>query len=219
MNKIISYILFLFVITQLNCFAQVNDAGLWLTLSAEKKVSQKFSIQLTECLRLNENFSELGTSYTEIGANYKIVKGLSIGGAYRFSQKRRVDDFYSQRHRYNIDLGYKLKVKNISLQFRERFQSQYKDIGRSETGLVPSNYFRSKLTVKYDLNKKYTPFISAELFYNIGNAIDNMRYRAGFDYEFNKYSTLSLYYMIDKEMNVKNPWTSYVIGLSYTYSF
>lgn len=199
--------------------AQVNDAGLWLNLSAEKKITQKFSTQLTQSFRLNENFSELGTSFSEIGVNYKIQKRLSIGAAYRFSQKRRVDDFYSMRHRYNIDISYKLKIKKLSITLRERFQSRYKDYKTSEKGNVPKNYFRSKITMRYNLNKKYTPFISGELFYQLAEQIDNLRFKAGFDYEFNKFSTLNLYYMIDKEINVKNPWTNYVIGLGYNYSF
>lgn len=199
--------------------SQVNDAGLWLTLGAEKKISQKFSTQLTQCFRLNENYSELGTSFTEIGLKYKLAKKLSITGTYRFAQKRKVNDFYSLRHRYNIDLGYKFKVKKVSITLRERFQSSYKDVGRREKGNVPANYFRSKITLQYNLNKKYTPFVSGELFYEIKQYIDNMRFKAGFDYEFNKLSSLNVYYMIDKEINVKNPWTNYVLGIGYNYSF
>jgi hypothetical protein len=217
MNKLITC--FLLLAFSFATKAQVNDAGLWLNLSAEKKITQKFSTQLTQSFRLNENFSELGTSFSEIGVNYKIQKRLSVGAAYRFSQKRRVDDFYSMRHRYNIDISYKLKIKKINITLRERFQSRYKDYGTSEKGNVPKNYFRSKITMRYNLNKKYTPFISGELFYQLAEQIDNLRFKAGFDYEFNKFSSLNLYYMVDKEINVKNPWTNYVIGLGYNYSF
>jgi len=188
-------------------------------LECRKKITQKFSTQITQSFRLNENFSELGTSFSEIGVNYKVLKRFSIGATYRFSQKRKIDDFYSMRHRYNIDVSYKLKIKKLSITLRERFQSRYKDYGNREKGNVPKNYFRSKVTMRYNLNKKYTPFVSGELFYQISEQIDNLRFKAGFDYEFNKFSTLNMYYMIDKEVNVKNPWTNYVIGIGYTYSF
>ncbi len=221
MNKFFKHIIFIcFVILVCNnSFSQVNDAGLWLTLSAEKKITQKFSTQLNQCFRLNENYSELGTAFTEIGLKYKLAKRLTLAGNYRFTQKRRVDDFYGLRHRYNVDLSYKIKVKKLSIVLRERFQSTYKNIGRSDNGGIPINYFRSKITLQYNFGKKYTPFVSGEIFYELKNYIDNLRFKAGFDYEMNKFSTLNIFYMIDKEINVKNPWTNYVLGIGYNYSF
>ena len=218
-NKSTTFFVAFLLLFCLKTKSQVNDAGLWLTLGAEKKISQKFSTQLTQCFRLNENYSELGTSFTEIGVKYKLFKKLTITGTYRFAQKRKVNDFYSLRHRYNIDLGYKFKVKKVSITLRERFQSAYKDVGRREKWGIPQNYFRSKITLQYNLNKKYTPFVSGEVFYEIKEYINNLRFKAGFDYEFNKLSSLNVFYMVDKEINVKNPWTNYVLGIGYNYSF
>ena len=215
--KIVFSLICFFVYSQAK--TQVNDAGLWLALDVEKKITQQFSAQFSHSLRYNENISELGTSFSEIGISYKIIKPLSIGAAYRFAQRKRVDDFYSNRHRYTFNITYKLKFRQFKLNFREQYQSNYKDIGTSAEGHIPTNHFRSKITVAYDLEKKYTPYISTELFYKIGDYIDNMRYKAGVEYEVNKFHALEIYYMIDKEMNVKNPWTSYVIGLGYNFTF
>jgi len=218
MNKNRLFLL-LFVFLAFTSYAQVNDAGLWANISLEKKITQKLSAQLTQSFRLNENYTELGTSFTDLSVDYKLPKKITISLAYRFSQKRRIDDFYSQRHRYNIDIGYKLKVKKMSVIFRERYQSRYRDLNKREKGNIPKNYFRSKITLRYNLNKKYTPFVSAELFYEIGEYVDNLRFKAGFDYDFNKFHSINIYYMIDKEMNVKNPWTSYITGIGYKYNF
>ena len=204
------------------CFsakAQVNDAWLWLNLNVEKKITQKFSAQFTHSLRFYENFSELGTSFSELGTSYKIINPLTVGGFYRFSQNKKVDDFYSNRHLFSLYLNYKLKYNQFKINFREQIQTKYTDVGTSETGMAPSDHFRSKISVSYDLNKKYTPFISTELFYAIGGYIDNVRYKVGAEYVFNKISSVNLYYMIDKEIDVKNPWTNYIIGLEYNYTF
>ena len=203
--------------------AQVNDAGLWTSVNVEKKIISRLTVSLTEELRFNENISELGTAFTEIGADYKFNKFVSFGASYRFIQKRRVDDFYSLRHRYNMDLSLKYKIKKIGITLRERFQTQYSDVNTSENGKVPERYLRNKLTLKYDLDKKYMPFISAELFYQLsnprGNEFDNVRYAAGFDYEINKRMSASLFYIINKEFNVNDPWTEYIIGTGFTFSF
>lgn len=223
MNKIFSLIVFLFLFETTLCFSQVNDAGLWASINLEKKINPKLAIALTEEARFNENISELGSAFTELGANYKIKKNILIGVSYRFIQRRGVDDFYSLRHRYMIDLTIKHKIKKVSFALRERFQSQYADVNTSENGRLSERTLRNKLTVKYDLDKKYTPYISAELFYQLnnvmGNEFDNIRYAVGFEYKFNKTSSLDLFYLINKEMNINDPVTDYVIGMGYNYTF
>ncbi|MBI2279090.1 MAG: DUF2490 domain-containing protein [Bacteroidetes bacterium] len=216
-HKILFFLISLFFCFQAK--AQVNDAGLWLNLNVEKKVTQKFSAQFTHGFRWYENISELGTSFSEIGMSYKIIKPLTVAGFYRYSKNKRVDDFYSNSHRYSFYVSYKLKVKQFKINFREQFQSRYKDLGTREMSYIPKKHLRSKIEVSYDLEKKYTPFISGELFYEIGEYIDNVRYQAGLESELNKFNTFHLYYMIDKEMNVKNPWTNYVVGVGYNFTF
>lgn len=224
MNKKRFYFLLVFELCLLTkAQSQVNDAGLWMSLNAEKKITSKFSLSFSQEFRLNENISELGTAFTELGAEYKVYKKIFVGLSYRFLQKRQVDDFYSLRHRVNIDAGYRLKTHKISFTIRERFQTQYKDVNTSPEGHLPEYYLRNKLSVKYDLGKKYTPFLSAEIFYQLnnpaGNEIDNLRYAGGFSYEVNKFHSIDLFYLINKEINVNNPWTEYVIGIGYKYSF
>lgn len=219
-----TYLLLFFTCFCITATAQVKDAGLWLGLTIEKKLSAKFAIELTEEARFNENITELGTAFSELGITCKITQGLSAGAAYRFSQRKRLDDFYSLRHRYNIDLAYKFKIKKITITTRGRFQSQYKDVNTSETGSVPSNYLRSKFALKYNSDKKTDPFISIE-FFNLLNDpsgqafVDNIRYQFGLDHELNKFSSITLSYLINKEVNINNPWTSYITAIGYKYSF
>jgi hypothetical protein len=205
------------------CPAQVDDACLWTSVNIEKKITSKFSATLTEELRFNENISELGTAFTEIGANYKFYKFFSFGLSYRYIQSKNLDDSYSLRHRYNIDLAFKYKVEKVLASLRERFQTQYTDVNASENGKVPDRYLRSKLILKYDLEKKYTPFISCELFLQLtnpeGNELDKERFAGGFSYEFNKYTAVDLFYMINKEIHANNPLTEYITGVEFNYSF
>lgn len=221
MNKLLFKIVFFFVDLFIcgQAKTQVNDAGLWVNLDVEKKITQKFSAQYTQCFRYFENISELGTSYAELGIDYKFYKTFSVGTFYRFTQTKRLDDSYSHRHRYFFYLGYKIKFKQFKISLREQYQSTYKDVGTSINGSIPTNMLRSKVGVSYDLNKKYSPFVSSEWFYEMGQYINNVRYKAGIDYELNKFHGINLYYMIDKEMNVNNPWTNYIIELGYNYTF
>jgi hypothetical protein len=203
-------------------FTQVNDAGLWLGLNLEKKISGNFSLNLEDELRLNENLSEAGTHYTEIGGDYKLSKGFSAGLYYRFTEKRRLDDSYSKRHRFYTELSYRRKVNRFSFTLRERLQCQYADIQSSEKGHIPEYYLRSKFSIKYRVKKRIQPFVNTEIFYQLsnaeGNEIDNFRVAGGLEYSFKKYGSVELYYLINKEINVKDPLTEYIIGLGYNYA-
>ena len=108
---------------------------------------------------------------------------------------------------------------------RTRLQEQQQDIYSSDYGYIPAWYSRNKLTVKLDLNKKYTPYLSAELFYRISSPnseryiIDKMRYTAGFEYEFNRVHTLDLFYLLQQDKNSNDPMTDFVAGIGYVYTF
>lgn len=203
--------------------AQNNDMQLWTTISLEKKITKTFSLNYAEEVRFNENISEVGQFFSDIGGTYKINKAWRISANYRFTNKRQLDDSYSKRHRYYVDLSFRKKFDPVVLMFRTRFQSQYKDVFSSYTGKIPEHYSRNKLTLKFDLDKKYNPYLSAEMFYQLnnpeGNKIDNMRYSVGLEYAFNKRTSLDFYYMIQQEYSVSNPERDFVIGAGYQYSF
>lgn len=202
--------------------AQQKDAGLWLSAAVEKRFNKKFSATLAQEVRLNENLSEAGTVFTEAGVDYRFAKRWSAGVSYRFINRKRTDNFYSIRHRYMTDVSYRLRIKKISITPRLRYQVQYRDINTSENGKIPSKYIRSKVTARYSLEKRYTPFISAEIFYQFGikeKFVDNLRYMAGFDYELSKFHGLNVFYMINKEVQVNDPVTEYNFGLGYKYNF
>lgn len=221
--RLINFFCFLFLFICLQSNAQVKDAGLWLSLNFEKKITKRIAAELSQEVRINENISELGISFTEIGGEYKFNKKVSAALFYRYIQKRQLNDMYLSSHRWFVDVSYKRKIKKISLTLRQRIQAQVRALSTSSESKVPEYYMRTKLSVKLDLDKKYTPFISGEIFYPVFNReeifIDNTRVSAGFEYEFNKRHSVTIFYMINSEVNVNDPWTDYISGVSYKYSF
>src|SRR5665811_1306937 len=109
---------------------QVKDAGLWTSAGFEFKVVKKLTASISEEVRFNENISEAGMIITDFGVAYKFDKHFQFAVGYRYSQKRKVEDYYSMRHRFNVDVKYEKKIKPFQIQYRFRFQDQYSDIGR-----------------------------------------------------------------------------------------
>lgn len=203
--------------------AQVNDAQMWASVAIEKTFFKKLTISLTEEIRLNENITEMGVFFTDVGLSYKFHKNWRISGNYRIINKRRLDNSYSTRHRYYFDLAYRKKWYSFTLIIRSRFQSQYTDVNNSETGKIPDYYSRNKLTLKYGVTKKISPYTSAELFIPLNNkerqGIDNFRFSTGLEFEFLKNSVIDIFYMYQKEFQVANPERDHIIGVGYTFSF
>lgn len=204
--------------------AQQNDFGVWGSIAVKHKFSQKLSATVEEQFRFNQNAGVLAQYFTDGGLEYSISKKFKVALCYRFINSNQYT-YYSKRHRLYADLSYKTKISRLQLLLRTRLQEQQQDIHSSEHGRIPAWYSRNKITAKIDLNKKYAPYFSAELFYMIsapnedGGIIDKMRYAAGVEYEFNRVHAIDLYYLIQQDKNVYDPITDFVVGLGYAFSF
>jgi len=201
--------------------AQVNDAGLWTSVSLEVKVVKKLKANVSQELRFNENITELGAAFTDIGLQYKVSKCWQISANYRFIQRRRIDDYYSFRHRFYVDAKYEKEVNHLGLIWRGRIQDQYSDIGRAADGGIPEYYLRNKFTLKWNTKKTITPYLATELFskldYPHTDFIDGLRAAAGIEYAFTKHHKMDVYYMLQKELYTSKPQTDFIIGIGYLY--
>jgi hypothetical protein len=223
MNKILTGIVFLFLaFSGMIAYSQVNDAGLWLSLNVEQKITPAISISFSEEMRMYENITEVGAVFSDIGLTCKFGSRFKISANYRFTNKRRLDDSYDNRQRYYFDFTYREKLTPVILLFRARFLSQYTDIFKSPTGKIADYYSRTKLTVKLDIFKRIKPYLYAESFFKMNNPegilFNNSRYCAGVEFSFNRLHMVDLFYMIQKECNVNNPETYYIVGIGYYFT-
>ncbi len=222
MKSTLSLFLLLFLVLTKVSNAQTNDAGLWLSGAIEKKFTQRVYMEGKVALRFKDNVSSLASFYGDLGVGYKLMKGLKIEAHYRYSEKTKQDKNNDERQRYYADLTYKLKTGTpIKISFRLRLQKQYANLLTSDKGAIPKNAIRLAAKVAYGY-KKYEPFVSAELYYLFDqpeNYFKRIRYKAGVEYELNKRNSFTVYYMIQKQLNKIDPLRSFVVGLSYNYTF
>lgn len=210
--------LFLFIS---GTYGQMNDAGLWTSLTFEAKLIKKLSATISQEYRFNENVTELGTWINEAGLEYKLNKYLKASVNYRFTLKRMTNNLYSPRHRFFLDIKAEKKIKPIIFQFRTRFQEEWADVNRSPESGFAGYYSRNKFTFKLDLDKKWEPYFSLELFSPVRHdqpyIFDDIRCAAGVELALSKHHKLDLYYMIQRELNVNMPVTDFIGGIGYQY--
>ena len=226
MKKFPALLFFSFSFIPLLSAQYYDDAGMWNTINLEKKFKNNLSVFITEEFRLKENFGQINLFYTDVGVGYRPYGFMKVELAYRSIEKHLITGFYSIRHRLMLDITFKRKIKDFNLAYRHRLQAEVRNVNSSDNGTIPEWYSRNKLTLKYDLKKKYTPYASCELRYQIDDTRNTEseqtwhrgRYALGFDYELNKTSTFGIYYLIQHEWNVSVPENLYILGLEYSLS-
>ena len=205
----------IFLICRLGIFAvnaQEKDFQTWTSAEIDKKLSKKFKLQLSQELRLKNNSTQLGSTFTDAGFKYKVLKNLDAGLYYRFIVTQD-----AVAHRPYLDVSYDLEQGRWTIEPRLRFQHQVQRDQPAE------DYIRPKLSINYRVVKHWGPYVSGEFFYhtfyNKGNEIDQYRLSAGVDYSFTKEHSLKVYYLFSQELNVTNALQRHVAGLSYKYDF
>jgi hypothetical protein len=208
-------------------FAQPSrDAGAWLTFNFDYEFKPKLVLLLTQELRLRENISALNLTYTDIGLQYAPIKNVKTSVVYRGIQKYSWETPVSFRHRLMWDLVLKHKFNNLVLQCRSRLQAEVKNYYTSIAGKNPEFFWRNKFAIKYELNKRTTPYLAAELrtqlhdpknqFYNYET--HRMRYQLGLDYKISQKQAFGVYYLIQDEFGLANTQDQYILGLEYSVS-
>lgn len=203
------------------------DACLWTTLNLEKKFSNNLAVLYTQEFRLRENLSQINLFYSDIGVEYGLIKNLKTSLSYRNIQKVLPEGWVSLRHRITWDLNYKKKFNHLSLHYRNRIQTEYRNIYTSVKGKLPEWFWRQKFTAKYELSKRLTPYAAIEFRYQITDprnqkddrAWHRVRYQAGCDYQLDKRKSIGAYYLIQNEFETSDPNELYVLGLELTISF
>lgn len=214
------------LLTQSVCAQRSKDAGMWATFSVQHTLNKKINFVVDQELRLRENFQRINLFYTNIGIDYKLNKFIKVSPTYRAIQKKRLDGFYSYRHRLMLDVTLKKKLNKITLSERVRYQIEVQDLYTSKKGRLAEQFLRFKTDFKYSLADKFTPYVSCELRYQIrsprgdGPIYDNNFHRIrnvlGIEYQLNKKNSVNLYYLIQTEFNISTPESIYILGLAYT---
>ena len=205
----------------LTAAGQIDDVGLWAGVKVTKKVTREFDISINPEYRFNHDVTTLDAFLTDVGLEYEIVRSVRVSLHYRFINSNR-DNYYSKRHRLYADLAYRYKLKDFTFQVRGRIQQQYTDINSSEFGKYPVWTIRTKLGVRYDFGKKYTPYVSGELYYLLKDVTEadgiftRNRYEAGFTYDFNRLHGINPFLLFQHNRITGFDELVYGIGYSVT---
>lgn len=225
--KNLNLLLFIILINSFYSFAQeeeydtvvVRDIESWHKIQFEYKFNKKLRLNISQHIRLEENSLKLERFFTEAELKYKIGKGFAINGAYRFISEQK-NSGITNAHRWNIDGLYSKKINRLNISSRIRLQTK-KELPKEDNDR--ENYLRLKLKFNYNIkNWKFDPYFSNEIFRTTNNTYkntwDKYRFSIGTNYKFKKQHSLSIFYGAERQLNVSNPKTTYLVGLGYKFT-
>lgn len=188
-----------------------KDAEVWTGVKINKRITENVLLRIRQEVRINDNASSMKNGFVDVGVHYGLNKYLKITGNYRYINDGK--GFFD--HRAYTDLRLRYKAKPFAFSFRSRFQHETQI---TEKGTKQEVLNRNKFQITFDLDKKVSPFISSEVYYDYYKSmVKKLRYTVGFDLDLKNRMELALFYRLQREINVANPKYGHILGIGYSY--
>ena len=214
--KTIVYLLFLIFPAIIVCQQKPQDFGTWSKLKTSLKINKKTLLSNKTELRTFDNSRQVSQFYTQFAINQKINKKITTSFAWRL--KVLNEEFsYIIANRFHNDLNFKHKFSDLSFNFRLRTQINFNRFSRYDL------YERTRLKLKYKINKKIAFYIYQELYFLLSPSdnyfFNKTRFGSGIEYKINKRTDLEIKYLKINDINVENTSSLNILGLKISYQF
>lgn len=217
---LLNIIVLVFLIMGLNdLFAQNTDLQLRVTPSVSYKINKKWQASFDYRIAFDNNMSSFRSNMFQPALEYKIIKGLSLELAYRFTSA-----FSNDSHRLFATLQYKYKIDkkfSLSSSTRYQFSTGSFDLYYMRNLKEPSQYIRQRFSFDFNVPKsKFSFNASPELFLKLDSnpiALHRIRYHLGTDYNLDYGNSIGLGIFYEDVFKVTKD-DRLVFNLKYSFS-
>lgn len=206
----------------------INDSGLRLSLSADKKINDRFSLNVKVASRQVENFRLLNRIYIRPGVDVTLNDHFkaSFKASYIYSRKGFKE--FSNNFRYALSLTYKTKLTDrLSLSNKLTYQNTATyfirniEIEQKDNGVI-----RDKTTLKLKHTRRGDVYLSEELLFQIVGKTERYfgrnRVYIGYIYKLNSKLDLDAYFILERThggTSAAPKERTFFYGLNLGYSF
>jgi len=231
-SNFILVILFSLLLSNIT-FAQIDDNkdfAIWNSVGIKYSPIKKLSFGVEQHLRLKESASETDEYFTEVAAEFELIKNLEIAQSFRFIRENDnvgKKQGYEKHFRFSTDISYNFDVKKFNLFYRLRYQNK-RELGLEDNTLeTPVETLRFKAGVEYNIVKwPLDPKIAVEIFnrkrenYSLISGAKLSRYRItlGTSYNLKKFGKFGIYYRFQENTRPDNTFQTTILGFKYSYS-
>lgn len=192
---------------------------MWATLNASHDLNKRWSLGMESQFRLDDNFTMYDASVIDIGASYKISKMLKTAATYRFGNSQRVYREFVNRHRFAFDFRIDEGFGEWDLDLRFRYQAAFDASSVGEQNADLKDAMRYRLKADRKLISKTSLAVSLELFQNTRwyqPMLTDWRFRSEVSRKIAKRQSVSLGYMVQRQMNTANPLMQHILLIGYS---
>ncbi len=183
-----------------------------LNVELEYEPIKNLELSFSPEIRFEDNFSA-DVYVFDLGASYKLWKGVKVEGIYRYGINLRETKSTEYYQRYAFGVIGKTKWNNFEPYLRLRYTNDNDD------NISNDQMIRLKAGVKYDIpNCKISPLVAVEGFHSLDeNSLYKLRYALGAKYKLCKNQYLKAYYKFDYyNLEYKN---RHIISVGYNIKF
>lgn len=225
----ISLVLALFCTTAVAAqdFKYHDDAEIRTHFSLETKLSRRWTVHLDQQYRFGSNISRLTRGSADLGLTYKINKNVKLLADYTYILSGKKEGYYATRHWFSGAVTLRGNIDRWRFVYRNLVQLRNGDMNSDEM-YQTKIYDRNKLSVRYEINKRWTAYTAAEAYIPLNNpnvkGIDRTRNFFGVLFNTTRNQQLELYFMYQHEWQKGGWWENdiyrylrrdFVYGIGY----
>lgn len=228
-QKYFSFALIVFSTLSVQMTIAQNNSDLegWSSVGLNLKATKKLSFSVSEHLRSRNDITTVKNYFTQIKANYEVLKNLELGGGIRYitrnddvGNKQGLESFF----RYQFDASYTQKINQIGVLLRLRYQNK-NQLGMSEEeGDIAQEFIRTRIGLRYKIKAvKLNVRLFAEHFNQPNNSkLENTetrtRYTLKLSRKFKKIGAFTVFYGIQENNLNQEKTNKSFLGLKYAYT-
>lgn len=229
MSKKILHSLFLCLAFACGLKAQdlINDVGLRLSVSAEKKLSSRFTVTAKVLARQVENLTLLNRVYIRGGLKAKLSKNFMAEMRLYYMPTRKGYQEMRDNFRYAFALVYKAKLsRRLSFSDRVTYQTTTNYLISSPLQDEKlAGVIRNRYTFSYKLNRRSEPYIKEELLWQVVGKKEQYfgrnRVYLGYEYLLTEKLSLDAYFIYERGFNDNDgpQEQNFFYGINFGFSF
>jgi len=204
--------------------ARSKDLFYFSDFEVKKKLNDKWSIFIQPTMRFKHDAGTLYYFHLRNGVQYRANKNLDLGFTYRFVEGRSrvlTEINWDQEHRLEMDIAPKIKLGDLSIVDRSRFEYRY-----FETASQDKWRYRNKFQLAHPFeifDCKFKGFVSEEIFFDLNtDEIVTHWITPGVSKKLTDHLTATLYCIFEFARTAEgvDDWNqSYIAGTKLGWSF
>jgi hypothetical protein len=204
-------------------YSQEKDFGIWYGVTVKHEIAKKLDIEISAVVRTFESAKKIEQEFLEGGLDYTFNNYLSAAGSYRLTNNYEDDLKYHLQHKLFLDLKGSLKIADLSLTGRFRFQARYKTYFEDVDDKIPDYTARIRLKATYKtFSFPIDPYIYAETFLPLNDNTDRVigknRFGAGLEFSIGKRHSVEAEYLFQRDF-LPNLLDENIISVNYSFKF